>query len=70
MTRLDFIAPPRIGPRLKLTLEEIELNKALARQWRIDNPEFFAPQSKPRGSSPGRGAQPSRTLRWLRSLFA
>ena len=42
MTRLDFITSLCRGNRRPLTLEEIELNKATARQWRRDNPEFFA----------------------------
>lgn len=44
MTPLDYIAPPRVGAkgRRALTLDEAETNKALARQWKADNPEFFA----------------------------
>ena len=41
MTRLDYIAPShRRG--LSLSRKEAETNQALARQWRADNPEFFA----------------------------
>lgn len=58
-TPLTFVRRPGTGKnRHVLTLDEIELNRALARQWRIDNPEFFAiaPATLPPRNPPGRKA--------------
>lgn len=41
MTRLDYIAPPHKTGN-SLSRKEAETNKALARQWRADNPGFFS----------------------------
>ena len=39
---LTFIVPQLGDPRKQLINGAAEANKASARQWRIDNPDFFA----------------------------